>query len=104
MVDRTILSVVWNDGSFDPRDGATSRAFIRLRRAAVVDVGIYRGSTLVRRVWTAKSLSTGTYTWTWNGRTSSGAFAAPGTYQIRVTARSWIGTTRYARNVVVETH
>jgi spore germination protein YaaH/flagellar hook assembly protein FlgD len=104
LVDRTILSVVWNDGSFDPRAGATSRAFIRLRRPAVIDVGIYRGSTLVRRVWTAKSLVRGTYSYTRNGRTSAGGFVAPGIYRIKVTATSWIGTTWYVRNVVVEAH
>jgi hypothetical protein len=29
---------------------------------------------------------------------------APGTYRIRVAATSWIGTTWYVRNVVVEAH
>jgi spore germination protein YaaH/flagellar hook assembly protein FlgD len=104
LVDRTILSVAWNDGSFDPRAGDTSRAFIRLRRPAVIDVGIYRGTTQIRPVWSDKSLAAGTYTWTWNGRDSTGAVVAPGTYRIRVTATSWIGTTWYVRNVVVEAH
>jgi flagellar hook assembly protein FlgD len=104
LVDRTILSVAWNDGSFDPRAGGTSRAFIRLRRPAVIDVGIYRGTTQIRPVWSDKSLAAGTYTWTWNGRDSTGAVVAPGTYRIRVTATSWIGTTWYVRNVVVEAH
>jgi hypothetical protein len=40
----------------------------------------------------------------WDGRTASGAFATAGTYRIKVTARSWIGTTTYSRNVVVERH
>jgi spore germination protein YaaH/flagellar hook assembly protein FlgD len=104
LVDRTIRSVTWSDGSFDPRAGQHSRASIVLRRAAVISVAIYRGNTLVKRVWTAKSLGAGTYTHTWDGRMATGSFAASGTYRIRVTAGSWIGTTWYSRNVVVETH
>ena len=104
LIDRTIRSVTWSDGSFDPRAGQRSRASIVLRRQAVITVVIYRGSTLIKPVWTARSLAAGTYTHTWNGRTSSGAYATPGTYQIRVMARSWIGKTTYSRNVVIETH
>ena len=104
LVDRTILSVLWTDPSFDTGARQTSRAFIRLRRTAVVNVGIYRGNTLVRRVWTDKTLARGTYTYTWDGRTAAGNHVAPGTYRIKVTARSWIGTTWYVRNVVIEAH
>ena len=56
LVDRTIRSVTWSDGSFDPRAGQKSRASVLLRRAAVITVGIYRGSTLIRRVWTGTSV------------------------------------------------
>ncbi len=104
LVDRTILSVLWTDPSFDTGARQTSRAFIRLRRTAVVNVGIYRGNTLVRRVWTDKTLARGTYTYTWDGRTAAGNHVAPGTYRIKVTARSWIGTTWYVRNVMIEAH
>ena len=104
LVDRTIRSVRWSLPSFDPRAGERSRASIVLRRPAVITVAIYRGSTLVKRVWSNKSLSAGTYTHTWDGRSATGARVAPGTYRILVTATSWIGTTRYSRNVVVETH
>ena len=104
LIDRTIRAVTWSDGSFDPRARQRSRASIVLRRAAVITVAIYRGDTLIKPVWTARSLAAGTYTHTWDGRTPSGAYATPGTYRIRVTARSWIGTTTYSRNVVVETH
>jgi spore germination protein YaaH/flagellar hook assembly protein FlgD len=103
-VDRTILSVLWSATTFDTRARETSRASIRLRRAAVVNVGIYRGETLVRRIWTDKSLARGTYGYTWDGRTASGNFVAPGTYRIKVSARSWIGTTWYVRNVVIGAH
>jgi flagellar hook assembly protein FlgD len=96
--------VRWSLPSFDPRAGERSRASIVLRRPAVITVVIYRGSTLVKRVWSNKSLAAGTYTHTWDGRSATGARVAPGTYRILVTATSWIGTTRYSRNVVVETH
>jgi spore germination protein YaaH/flagellar hook assembly protein FlgD len=104
LVDRTIRSVRWSDPSFDPRAGQTSRASIVLRRAAVIDVGIYRGNTLIRTIWTSRSVAAGTTAYTWNGRTASGAYVAAGTYRIRVSARSWVGTTWYAQNVVIEVH
>ena len=104
LVDRTIKSVRWTDPSFDPRAGQRSTASIVLRRAAVLDVGIYRGNTLVRTIWTSRSVSGGTTTYTWNGRTASGAYVPAGTYRIRVSARSWVGTTTYSQNVVIEVH
>ena len=52
LVDRTIRSVAWSATSFDPRAGQRSRASIVLRRPAVITVAIYRGTTLVKRVWT----------------------------------------------------
>ena len=33
---------------------------------------IYLGSTAVRKIWSGKALATGSHTWTWNGKTSSG--------------------------------
>jgi spore germination protein YaaH len=104
LVDRTIRSVAWSDSSFDPRAGQKTRASIVLRRPAVITVGIYRGSTLVKGVWTGTSVGTGTYGYTWNGRTSSGAYASAGTYRVLVHATSWVGTTWYWRSVVVERH
>ncbi|HET8786594.1 MAG TPA: glycosyl hydrolase family 18 protein [Candidatus Limnocylindrales bacterium] len=104
LVDRTIRSVTWSAAAFDPRVGQRSRASMVLRRPAVITVGIYRGSTLVKRVWTGTSVGAGTYGWTWNGRTSSGAYASAGTYRILVHATSWVGTTWYSRDVVVKAH
>ena len=49
-------------------------------------------------------MSAGTHGYTWNGRTSSGAYASAGTYRILVHATSRIGTTWYSRTVVVEPH
>jgi hypothetical protein len=104
LVDRTIRSVTWSDSSFDPRAGQTSRASVVLRRAAVITVAIYRGTTLVKPVWTGTSVNAGSYSRTWDGRTATGAYATPGTYRILVHATSWVGTTWYSRTVVIEPH
>ncbi|HET7167566.1 MAG TPA: glycosyl hydrolase family 18 protein, partial [Candidatus Limnocylindrales bacterium] len=104
LIDRTIRSVRWSDSSFDPRARQTSQAKIVLRRPATITTAIYHGTTLVRRVWTNKALAAGNYYWTWNGKTAAGAYVAPGTYRMLVTAMSWIGTTTYSRSVTVERH
>ena len=67
-------------------------------------MAIYQGSTLIRRVWTDKALTSGSYRWTWNGKTSAGAYVKPGTYGIRVTAKSAYGTTWLTRNIKIEVH
>jgi spore germination protein YaaH/flagellar hook assembly protein FlgD len=104
LVDRTIRSIRWTDGSFDPRAGQRSQTRIDIRRAAVLTVRIYRGSTLIRTVWTDRSFAAGLHAWNWNGRTAAGAYVAPGTYRVVVWARSWVGTTWSARTVVVQAH
>ncbi len=104
LVDRTIRSVRWTDGSFDPRAGQRSQVRIDLRRAAVVSVRIYRGTSLVRTVWTDRSFGAGVHAWNWDGRSSAGTYVAAGTYKIVVWARSWVGTTWSARTVVIQTH
>jgi flagellar hook assembly protein FlgD len=73
-----------------------------LRRAATVTVSIYQGSTLVRRIWTNRALTAGTWGWTWNGRTAAGALVKPGTYKAVVDATSWIGWSRFTRTVTVK--
>ena len=103
-VDRTIASVLWSDGSFDPRAGQRSQLSFRLLRPATVTVAIYQGSTLVRTVWTSRALAAGTYRWTWDGKTGTGATVKAGTYTASVTAVSWIGATRLTRPVTVEAH
>ena len=59
----------------------------------------------MRTVWTDRSLSTR------DARVelerhgpAAGNHVAPGTYRVVVWARSWVGTTWSARNVVVEAH
>ena len=103
LVDRTIRSVDWSVSSFDPRAKATARATLVVTRAARVSVAIFRGSTLVR-AFAGRSLKAGTSSWTWDGRTSTGAWAAPGTYRLVVQATSWVGPTRATRNVTVKVH
>ncbi|MEO8437328.1 MAG: glycosyl hydrolase family 18 protein [Chloroflexota bacterium] len=100
-VDRTIRSLTWAHSSFTPRTGGKDRLTVALRRSATVTVSIYGGSTLIRRIWTNRPLAAGTYGWTWNGRTAAGALVKPGTYRAVVEATSWIGASRFTRNVTV---
>jgi flagellar hook assembly protein FlgD len=104
LVDRTIKSVRWTDGSFDPRAAATSRAVVTLRRSARITVAIYAGGAVVRRIWTDRSAKAGTLGWSWDGRSGSGRFVKPGTYRLTVIATSKYGTTRFDRSVTVEPH
>jgi flagellar hook assembly protein FlgD len=101
-VDRTIRYVTWSRSSFVPRSGQSARVAFALRRHASVTIAIYRGSTLIRGIWTDRTLAAGAYGWTWNGRTAAGAFVAPGTYRALVTSRTWIGTSTFARNIIVK--
>jgi spore germination protein YaaH/flagellar hook assembly protein FlgD len=104
VVDRTLAAVRWSRSAFYPQDGdaiaPSARVSFVLRRSAVVTVGIYAGATLVRTVWTDRALAAGTYGWTWDGRDSAGVVLARGTYTVRVTARSWVGTSVASRGVL----
>jgi flagellar hook assembly protein FlgD len=104
LVDRTLKSHRWSDGSFDPRDRESSRMTVSLRRSADVTATIYLGSSVVRRIWSDRTLAAGSYGWTWNGRTSSGAYAKAGKYRVVVSATSRFGTTRWTRYVTIEAH
>jgi len=101
-VDRTIRSLTWAHASFVPRAGGRDRLTFVLHRRASVTMAIYQGTTLVRRIWTGRSLAAGTYGWTWSGKTAAGAYVRPGTYRVIVDATSWVGTSRFARNVTVK--
>ena len=103
-VDRTIASVAWSDGSFDPRAGQRSQLSFRLARAATVTVTIYRGSAVVRRIYTAAALAAGTYRWTWDGKNGNGVTVPPGTHTVGVHATSWIGATWVSKSVTVQAH
>jgi flagellar hook assembly protein FlgD len=106
VVDRTLSTVRWDRAAFFPQDGdaltPVARVSFTLVRAASVTVGIYSGSTLIRTVWTGRALAAGPHSWSWDGRDATGAFVARGTYQVRVTARSWVGTSVQSRAVLVD--
>ncbi len=101
-VDRTITSLSWARASFVPRSGMKDRLTFVIRRPAAVTVAIYQGTTLVRRIWTNRSLAAGTYGWTWTGKTAAGAYVTPGTYKVVVNATSWIGWSTFSRAVTVK--
>jgi spore germination protein YaaH/flagellar hook assembly protein FlgD len=103
-VDRTIASVAWSDTSFDPRAGQRSQLSFRIIRSATVTVAIYRGTALVRRVYTSAALAANTYRWTWDGKNGNGVLVSPGTYTVSVHATSSIGATKVTRSVTVESH
>jgi hypothetical protein len=67
-----------------------------------VTVSIYRGDTMVRGIWKDRPLAAGSYAWTWNGRTTSGALMKAGTYRAVITAVSWIGSSTMTRTIVVK--
>jgi flagellar hook assembly protein FlgD len=100
LVDRTIRSLGWSASSFRSSSGSSRIAFT-LGRGAKVTVAIYRGSTVVRPVWTNMTLKAGSYHWTWNGRTATGARVPAGTYRVVLTATSWIGPSSMSGTVTV---
>jgi spore germination protein YaaH len=104
LVDGTIAALRWTDRSFDPRARQTSRVEVTFRRSATIDVAIYQGATLVRKIWTHRAVAAGTYRWTWSGKTAAGAYVKPGTYKVLVTATSKFGVTRFSRSVTVQVH
>ena len=101
-VDRTIRSLTCRARSFIPAAGQTARLSFVLGRSASVTISIYRGDTVVRGIWKDRPLAAGSYSWTWNGRTTSGALMKPGTYRAVVTAVSWIGSSTMTRTIVVK--
>ncbi len=100
-VDRTIRSLGWTASSFRPSSGGSSRIAFTLGRKATVSVAIYRGSTLIRTVWTNRALAAGAYHWSWNGRTATGARVPSGTYRAVLSATSWIGPSSASSTVAV---
>ena len=106
VVDRTLAAVRWSRAAFYPQDGdaiTPSAAFsFTLKRSAVVTVGIYSGATLVRTVWAGRAFPAGVHGWTWDGRDSHGAVVPRGTYTVRVSARSWVGTSVASRAILVD--
>jgi hypothetical protein len=105
-VDRTIFGPHWSTRAFFPQDGdaisASARFAFTLTRPATVTVAIYSGSTLVRTIWSGRAVVAGKQVGTWDGKDGQGAFVARGTYSLRVTARSTIGTSVAASKIAVD--
>jgi hypothetical protein len=93
--------VAWRSSTFTPRAGQKNRLTVSVGRHARISAAIYHGSTLIRQVWTNQPVDAGTYGWTWDGGTSTGAIAAPGAYSVIVRATSAIGGSSFGRTVVV---
>jgi spore germination protein YaaH/flagellar hook assembly protein FlgD len=106
VLDRTLGSLRWSPGLFFPHDGdalaASARASFGLTRSATVTMAIYQGATLVRTIWTNRAFAAGLHAWTWNGRNAAGALVPRGTYTLRVSATSALGTSVLTRAVVVD--
>ena len=64
-----------------------------LTRSARATLEILLGSTVVRTVYRDRSLASGTYGWTWDGRNAAGDYVSRGSYTLRLTATSTISTT-----------
>ena len=60
-------------------------------------------ATVVRTVYSNRSLAAGTYGWTWNGRNAAGDFGSRGSYTLRLTATSTVGTTVVNQKVLADT-
>jgi len=106
VVDRTVGAVRWGPVTFDPQDGdrlaPISRLSLRLSRTATVTVTIVGpGGGIVRTLANARKLRPGSPGWTWDGRVTGGAWAAPGTYTAVVRATSSRGTTTFQRSIYV---
>jgi flagellar hook assembly protein FlgD len=105
-VDRTLSTLRWSAPAFYPQDGdriaAASKVTFSTARSATVSAAIYAGSTLIRTIWTNRTLAAGPHVWTWNGRNNAGALVDRGTYVVKVTATSAIGTTSLTRSVVAD--
>ncbi len=102
LVDRTIGSLTWAKTWFKPKAGQTDRVSFALIRPATVTVAIYQGTALVRRIWTDKASTSGTFSWSWNGRNGHRELVQPGTYTASITATSSIGVSRLTRTVTVK--
>ena len=96
----------WSRTAFEPQDGdallPTAAIVFSLRRTAGVSVAIYSGTTLIRTIWTNRTMTAGPHSWTWDGRDAHGAMVSAGTYTARVAARSSIGTTIVSRPVLAD--
>ena len=104
VVDRTAGSLAWSQ-SFFPQDGdalrPTSTLSWRQTRTATATLAVYDTTgALVRLVFSGRSLSAGTRTWTWNGKRADGTLVPQGRYTARLTITTALGTQTLERGVV----
>jgi spore germination protein YaaH/flagellar hook assembly protein FlgD len=100
VIDKTIVWLVWSSNPV--RRGTAVTTTYRLRNAGRVTLGIYKGTTEVRRVYTDRSVVAGTYGWRWDGRDRNGVLLPRGTYKSVIIVTSSIATTKLSRSVTVE--
>ncbi len=86
------LKNLWaSPSTFYPQDGdsvakSTVLRFQLMQPATVTWQIVNEAGTVVRTIYANKALSAGVKSWTWDGRTDSGAWASQGRYASRVTA------------------
>jgi spore germination protein YaaH/flagellar hook assembly protein FlgD len=106
VVDRTVRSVARTPVRFYPQDSdslaPTTRFSYTLARSARVTLEVLRGSTVVRTAYRDRALAAGSQAWTWNGRDGAGVLVARGSYTLRLTAVSSVGTTVATRSVMAD--
>jgi len=91
----TVLNEVFN-----PRNGEKSTIRYELTRRADVKVQVMDGDRVVKTISTISNQSSGTYSYTWDGRDYQGNVAPDRLYQFRVTAED--GNNRDADRAYVE--
>jgi flagellar hook assembly protein FlgD len=104
VVDRTAGWLRWSASAFFPQDGdqldRAATVSVRLARAGRLTLRILDGAGVeVRRPWTGRAFAAGTAAWRWDGRTASGAWAAPGRYVAELTAVGPLGRTVLRRTI-----
>ena len=105
VVDRTLGHLVVSPRPFSPNgDGRLDSTTVtfQLARAAIVQVRILRGHTLIRTL-SSGSLAAGTQAFTWNGKNAAGARVSNGLYAARIDATTTLGTRTLAQSVGVDT-
>ena len=105
-VDRTLRDVARSPSRFYPQDGdalkPTTRISYELTRSARATLEIVRGSRVVRAAYRDRALGSGSYAWTWNGKDGEGSYVSRGSYTLRLTATSSVGTTIVTQKVLAD--
>ena len=105
-IDRTLRDVGRTPSRFYPQDGdglkRSTRVSYTLTRSARATLEILHGGTVVRTVYRDRSLAAGPYGWTWNGRNAAGDYVSRGSYTLRLTATSTVGTTVVNQKVLAD--